>query len=526
MSLLISACHTQPVFKKDVEANNVNARDGVIALQEKDPATVEDLRKFDNESENFRTFKPENIIKIQGNDRGLKFIDPTWSDFPITIDLNVVPIRTFFQSLQRMTKINFVVGDDVKGDVTINLKDVSWIEAYQIVMKNKNLIGDVNATGNVVIIHTPEFISDQSASSQKAIKARIDYDKSVANLEAKETSIIRLNFARPETIQLQLREIISRIDTSSTTMPGGAGGGSSTIMMSNRASFILDARTNSIVVHATAADMEWIKSAIANLDRPTKQVLVDVFIVEATDDFQAQIGSRLTYAQSGSGSNLLGRPTSLGVGGLGGASAMGIGPFERVQTPFQTVQNLGNLTNNALLNPLGSFGVIMNSDTTRLGAELQAMQEEQLIKIVSNPKLFIVDNETASIADGTEIPFVIGGSLGVAPQTQFKEALLKMEVRPTITGEGNVYMSITVNKDSPISGTQPPAISKKQLVTKLIIRDGGIAMIGGINKSEASSIENGVPLFGKIPLLGNLFKSKADKKNQNQMYIFLAPKVL
>jgi type IV pilus assembly protein PilQ len=516
MSLLISACHTQPVFKKDVEANNVNARDGVIALQEKDPATVEDLRKFDNESENFRTFKPENIIKIQGNDRGLKFIDPTWSDFPITIDLNVVPIRTFFQSLQRMTKINFVVGDDVKGDVTINLKDVSWIEAYQIVMKNKNLIGDVNATGNVVIIHTPDFISDQSASSQKAIKARIDYDKSVANLEAKETSIIRLNFARPETIQLQLREIISRIDTSSTTMPGGAGGGSSTMMMmSNRASFILDARTNSIVVHATAADMEWIKSAIANLDRPTKQVLVDVFIVEATDDFQAQIGSRLAYTQRGSGSNLLGRPTTLGVGGN-----------IPIPTPLLDVQNLGSVSNNPLLNPLGSFGVIMGSSTTSLGAELQAMQEEQLIKIVSNPKLFIVDNETASIADGTEIPFVIGGSLGVAPQTQFKEALLKMEVRPTITGEGNVYMSITVNKDSPISGTQPPAISKKQLVTKLIIRDGGIAMIGGINKSEASSIENGVPLFGKIPLLGSLFKSKADKKNKNQMYIFLAPKVL
>jgi type IV pilus assembly protein PilQ len=525
MSLLITACHTQPVFKKDVEANNVNARDGVIALQEKDPATVEDLRKFDNESENFRTFKPENIIKIQGNDRGLKFIDSSWPDFPITLDLNVVPIRTFFQSLQRMAKINFVVGDDVKGDVTINLKDVSWIEAYQIVMKNKNLIGDVNATGNVVIIHTPDFISDQSASSQKAIKARIDYDKSVANLEAKETSIIRLNFARPETIQSQLREIISRIDTSSTTMPGG-GGGAAMTMMSNRASFILDARTNSIVVHATAADMEWIKSAIANLDRPTKQVLVDVFIVEATDDFQAQIGSRLTYAQSGSGSNLLGRDTRLGVGGLGVAPAMGIGAYIPAITPFQTVQNLGNLTNNALLNPLGSFGVIMNSDTTRLGAELQAMQEEQLIKIVSNPKLFIVDNETASIADGTEIPFVIGGSLGVAPQTQFKEALLKMEVRPTITGEGNVYMSITVNKDSPISGTQPPAISKKQLVTKLIIRDGGIAMIGGINTSEASTIENGIPLFGKIPLLGNLFKSKADKKNQKQMYIFLAPKVL
>jgi type IV pilus assembly protein PilQ len=262
--------------------------------------------------------------------------------------------------------------------------------------------------------------------------------------------------------------------------------------------------------------MEWIKSAIANLDRPTKQVLVDVFIVEATNDFQAQIGSRLGYAQVGSGSNLLGRPTSLGVGG----NVPSV-------NPLLGVENLNNVASNPIVaNPLGAFGIILESNTTRLGLELQAMQEEQLIKIVSNPKLFIVDNETASIADGTEIPFVIGGSLGVAPQTQFKEALLKMEVRPTITGEGNVYMNITVNKDSPISGGSPPAISKKQLITKLIIKDGGIAMIGGINKSESSSLESGVPLFGKIPVIGNLFKSKFDKDNKNQMYIFLAPRVL
>jgi type IV pilus assembly protein PilQ len=518
LAATLSGCHSQAVLKKDVQPNTNKARESVVKLREADPPVTEDLRKFDPQASSLQQFKPENIVRIQGNDRGLKFLDSSWNDFPITMNLNVVPIRTFFDSLQRLTKINFVVGDDVKGDVSVNLKEVSWIEAFQIVMRNKNLIGDVNKGGNVVVIHTPDFITDQSTSSQKAIQAKIAYDKAFANLEAKETSIIKLNFARPEIVQQQLREILSRIDTSATTaVGGGSASASSTTVISTRASFILDARTNSIVVHATLADMEWIKSAIANLDRPTKQVLVDVFIVEATDGFQAEIGSRLGYSQSALSPVLLGSTTSRDLSGTL--------PLV-VPTVGAATDTVLNVANNPISAPLGAIGLKFNEGTARLRIELQAMQRERLIKIVSNPKLFIVDNEIASIADGTEVPYTVGGSLGVAPTTSFKEALMKMEVRPSITGEGNVYMSITVNKDSPISGTSPPAISKKQLITKLIIKDGGIAMIGGINKSESTTLEDGVPLFGKIPILGNLFKSKSDINQKNQMYIFLAPKVL
>ena len=102
-------------------------------------------------------------------------------------------------------------------------------------------------------------------------------------------------------------------------------------------------------------------------------------------------------------------------------------------------------------------------------------------------------------------------------------------MRPSIIGDGNVYLDINVNKDTPLGTPNvniPPAISTKNLRTKLLIKDGGVAMIGGINKTESTASEDGVPVLSKLPFIGNLFKSKTDKKNKDQLYIFLAPRVL
>lgn len=507
----LSGCHATPVVKKEVIPSAINERQAILKLHEANPPTIDDLRQNDGAVVDELVFKTENIQKLRGSDRGLKFSDANWKGFPVTINLNVVPVRVFFESLQRLTGVNFIVGDDVKGDVSINLKDVNWVEIYQIVLKNKNLIGEVNEKGNIVNIHSPEFITDQGASTEKALKARIATMKAYASLEAKETSIIKLNFADPVVVQQQLKEMTSNIDTIAV----GASGSSSTTV-SSRASFILDSRTNSIIVHARPDDMEWIKSAIANLDKPTKQVLIDVFIVEASDQFEAQVGSRLGFYKQKS---MQGYNSSIS-GGAIGAPATKAGEV--------TLDSLaGTVASNPIAgSPLGDIAFQVASANSALRLELQAMQTESLIKIVSNPKLFIVDNQTATITDGTEIPYTVVGSIGGSPTVSFKNAALSVQVKPTITGEGNIMVDLTVNKDTPIMTTSPPAISKKELKTKLLVKDGGVALIGGINKSNATAAQTGVPFFNQIPILGNLFKSKDDINNKDQLYIFLAPRVI
>jgi type IV pilus assembly protein PilQ len=109
---------------------------------------------------------------------------------------------------------------------------------------------------------------------------------------------------------------------------------------------------------------------------------------------------------------------------------------------------------------------------------------------------------------------------------EFKDAALKVDVKPSIVGDGNIYIEVTVNKDSPNLTTNPPAIDKREVKTKLLIRDGGVAMIGGINTSTVSSTDNQVPVLGNVPILGNLFKSTAQGRDRRQLYIFLAPSTI
>ena len=494
------------VVKGDVQASSKKTRDDVVNLQNQDRVDDTDITRT-KEITLDETNTLRNFVEIKGKQDGVKFKDGRWKDFPISAEFNVVPLRNYFELLNRLTSINFVLGDEVKGDITLNIKDVSWIESLDIVLKSKNLISEVNQDGNVVTVHAQDFSTSQSESMLKAISAKKNLLKAYNNLDTKTTAIVRLYYTKPDILAAQLKDVVASLD---------AGGTQSTQANSARATFVIDARTNSIIIQASSSDMEWIKTAIANLDRPTKQVLVDVFIVEATDDFQAQLGSRVGVFNTGK-TGILGTRTITGT-------------IDKDATSSDiTGGTSGTGANNSIGSPLGGLALTLAGASTALRVELQAMQQESLIKIVSNPKLFIIDNEQATITDGQEVPYSTISAVGSPPSISFKTAALQLQVRPSIIGDGNVYLDINVNKDTPLGTPNvniPPAISTKNLRTKLLIKDGGVAMIGGINKTESTASEDGVPVLSKLPFIGNLFKSKTDKKNKDQLYIFLAPRVL
>ena len=505
--LTLTACMPpNAISKKDVNIAVSQSRKDVLELKNKNPMDVSDLAKVDQTT--LSTIEElRNIAEIKSRQKLVKFTDSSWKDFPISLDLNVIPVRTFFELLKQLTKLNFVVGDEVKGDISLKIRGVNWIEAFEMVLKEKNLISDVSKSGNFITIHTHEFASTQSDSLDRTLMSKNKALKSFNGLEAKTTAIIKLNYTNPVTLAVQLRDVLKTLDGS-----GGAVGD-----INARASFVVDARTNSIIVQATQTDLEWIKTAIANLDKPTRQVMVEVFIVEATDNFEMQLGSRLSYFQTGT-NGPFGTTTVTGSGGT---------PPTAAGTISSAIAD-GSLANNLPGGALG--GIVMNfaRGNKDLRIELQAMQAEGLSKIVSNPKLYILDNELATITDGTEIPYQTVATAGVS-STSFKNASLKLEVKPSIISDGNIYLDLTVNKDEPgtalTAGSAPP-ISTKQIKTKLLVKDGGVAMIGGINKSTDQSSNNGVPFFKDLPGVGQLFRSNSNKSNNNQLYIFIAPKVL
>lgn len=498
----LTSCSThQPLGKRQVLQSAANSRDSVMSIQEKNPAPTTDLNS------NTSSKREKNIVEIRTKTQDIKFTDPRWNDFPISLEFNAVPLRTVFEMFQRISDVNIVVGSEVKGDLTLQVSNVDWVELLQLILKNENLLSEVNPKGNIVTIHSAQFIAQQSELAQKALAARYAASKAYSSTESKATAIIKLDYSKPDVLSQQLKDIISALEPSqSGGQQTGVGGG--------RASFVVDARTNSLIVQSSEQDLEWIKAAIISLDKPTKQVLVEVYIVEATDDFQYQLGSRLGAFKN------LDDPRLQVTGTLAGTPPVAGGTLT-------TASTAGSFANNPVpgLTTGGGLVAAFELGGADIRAQLEGMQRDSLIKIVSNPKLFILDNETAEIADGQEVPYTTQAQLGATPSVQFKEAALKMKVQPSVIGDGNVYLNLEVNKDTPLAGTPPP-ISKKQLKTKLLIKDGGIAMIGGITKSEESALRDGVPFFGKLPLIGNLFSLKRDINNKNQLYIFLAPRVL
>ena len=172
------------------------------------------------------------------------------------------------------------------------------------------------------------------------------------------------------------------------------------------------------------------------------------------------------------------------------------------------------------------IGFLRKTGSAVLKAEITALEAMGLGKTISNPKVFTLNNQLATVTQGQEIPYQTT-SEGTT-STSFKEAALKLQVTPSIVGDGNILMDIQVNNDSPIesdSADEPP-INKLEIVTKLLVADCDIVVIGGIKKNKKANSKHQLPGVGNIPVVGNLFKGKKNTDDLDELLIFIAPRVL
>lgn len=177
-----------------------------------------------------------------------------------------------------------------------------------------------------------------------------------------------------------------------------------------------------------------------------------------------------------------------------------------------------------------SLGFIIGGAGGVLEAQLSAMESTSQGKIISSPKITTMDNVKATIKQGQEIPYITIDKDGNRSIT-FKEAVLKLEVKPKVTPEGKISMEINASNDSAdyaqgaTLGGNPP-INKSSVESKIVVQDGDTIVIGGIFKSEDTKGVSGVPWLSEIPILGWLFKSEGITKNRSQLMIFITPKIL
>ncbi len=422
--------------------------------------------------------------------------------FKVTVNFVNTDMRNVAKLFAEITGANVIVGDEVKSLVTAKLRNAPWDVALDGILKMYGLAWHHDRRNNLIRIHSQETLDKRMEAERKRIEDVRKTAEGKLALETRQTEIFRLYYTKPAKLKDEIQAIFKT--TGQATIPVEA---------------IVDERTNSLIVKGTREEMDLVAKLIEKLDIRTRQILIEAFIVEALDNFQEEFGARTGLMKQASNWGQTGT-----IGGTIGATAAGTAANVPADMTFAT--NSGLVSNAAPTAPLGSIGVMLQGTSAALKVELTALEKLGLSKIVSNPRLFTMDNEEATITDGVQIAYPVAGTGAGQITYEFKDAALKLVVTPTIVGDGNVQLAVTVNKDTPVYTTTPPGIDKREIKSKLLIKDGAIAVIGGIYTQTKADNTNKVPGLGDIPVIGGLFRSNQQIDQRRELLIFLSPSII
>ncbi|MEQ1560194.1 MAG: type IV pilus secretin PilQ [Methyloglobulus sp.] len=487
----------------------------------------------------------------------------------LSLNFQDIDIRSVIAILAEFTGQNVVAGDEVAGTITLKMDDVPWDEALDFIMMTKGL--EKFESGNVILVAPVGKIKEYKEKQEAT-------ERVVEQLEPMVTEYIKINYARAE----NFRNLLNGMDTgafgscgsnksptSSTGTPTGASSSSSSSsvfpgaslntqgsqsgqgqggqggqggnnqndkfrILSDRGSVVVDARTNTLIIRETTKRLDEAKKLIRRLDVPVRQVMIEVRIVSAQNTFRKQLGVRFganAGAYAGSGKQF----------GLGGPGTYGVmtttdsksnppktTPAHIVDTRSdKRYEELANqMVDLTASNPYGalSMTLVRGADYV-LNLEFQAMQEQNKLEFISNPRIMTSDRCQATIKQGVQIPYQTVSNQGT--QTTFVDAALKLDVLPQITPSGSVVMALQVTKDSPGESTPDGiGIDTKQLETNVHVMDGETVVLGGVFENDLSDKMRKIPFFGDLPGVGVLFRNPEKGDDKRELLIFITPKIV
>jgi type IV pilus assembly protein PilQ len=403
----------------------------------------------------------------------------TYVGEPIDLKVTNADVTDVLRTFAQLSGLNIVVQPGVTGTVTAEMENVPWDQALEQVLKINKLGYELE--GNVMRIAPTSTLREEAQEKQELATAR-------ALAVPLRTIMKPLSYARANDI--------------STLLKSGQAG-----LLSQRGSVIVDARTNTLIIKELPNFLDTIIAVIEQLDTPEPQVMIEARIIETTKNYDRNLGIRWSF--KGLADAAHGNTTGL------------IFPSNGTVTGNVDVHgSSGDLLAIHLGNVLNTF---------TLDAALQAAEDEGLIHVLSAPKVATLNNQRASIQSGLQIPVQTIANNTVT--VQFVNATLRLDVTPQVTAEGTVLMDIDISKREPqlaflVPGATNAPIATKDARTRLVVRDGGTAVIGGIYKVTNNESQSRIPGLANIPILGNLFKNRARSDANEELLIFITPRVI
>ena len=429
------------VVKKPVKSLAAKGKNKKAAAKKKDVEKISEETVAFSDDADINEAKPaKKIISRRNTDR------------LITLDFQDADIKTVLRLMAEYGNTSIVSGDDVKGKVTLTIKNVPWEQALDSILDIHGLTK--KQMGDVISVMTLE-----RKKKDEGDKVKAEEDQRKVEEQRKE------------------RELKILVDKGKL-----------------------------------------------------RQILIEAKIVEASELFVRNLGIQWGFANSQS-------VGSYGLGVSGGSNPLSTNsqkfsyPPEITGTSLSTTPLTMAAVNFAGAVASPTLGLVFGNALGFIEAQLSAMEQNQTGKIISSPKVVTMDGVKAVIKQGDEVPYVTPGAVGSPATVTFKEAVLKLEVKPQITEEGKISMEIKATNDTPdyaqgaSLGGNPP-IRKNEVESKIVVQDGDTLVIGGVSRTQEDETVTGIPWFYKIPVLGWLFKTENVKKQKRQLLIFITPKII
>ncbi|MDM7456849.1 MAG: type IV pilus secretin PilQ [Tepidimonas sp.] len=444
---------------------------------------------------------------------------PKYSGEKLSLNFQNIDVRSLLQVIADFTNFNIITTDTVQGSLTLRLKDVPWDQALDIILEAKQL--GMTKTGNVIRVAPKKELDDEAL-------ARREVSNKLEALEAVQTEIFRLNFAKAQEAADALRQGVN-------TGSGQSAG--TNRLLSARGSVIADARTNQVFVTDVASRMEAVRQFMARIDTPRRQVMIQARIVEAREGFSRSLGVRLGGADL---RTIRGGDAGYSLGGTARA-AIGASYDAITSTTGQTANLMNNANTSFVSLPARSglsgaevprFAISLFSPAANrfLNLELSALESDNQGRIISSPRVLTGDLTKATIKQGDQIRFVRRRQAAngqIEDVIESIDANLQLEVEPQITPSGQVMVKLKAAKNRLLRITDAgPQLDVREVQTDVMVENGGTVMIGGIFEHEESTAEDKVPVLGDVPVLGNLFKSRNRDTQKREMVIFLTPYIV
>jgi len=415
---------------------------------------------------------------------------------PISMDFQDADLKNVFRILAEVSGFNIILSDKVKGKVTLKLEDVPWDQVLDLLLQTFNL--GVIKRGNILrILPLDELRKEQEKliQAQRALQKKQESEPLI-------TEEIQVNYVKASDLVKQLKDI-----------------------KTSRGKVTYDEATNRIIMTDVKYALEKAKKLLRSLDIPPRQVMIEARIVEVSTNYSRELGIQWggTYSHQASETTLVQWRGTAGEGDEFELSNARTGSSWEGKIPL-----IVNLPPGGTYGGIGlTFARLGRNAIAVLDAKLQAMESEGEGRVISVPKVITMDNHEAIISQGLEIPYRTTSEAGT--YTEFREAVLKLTVKPHITPDKKIRMDLEVHKDSAgeISpGMDAIPIEKKEITTTLLIDNNETVVIGGILSEEVHKSRQKVPFFSKIPIFGLLFKSHTKTSQKRELLIFITPRVL